>query len=65
MKNPYNADSPEWQLFEQITHSDHLAFAHMADSERYAGMAKKAREKAETYRAALVKLDPQYESKQS
>lgn len=55
-KNPYETDSPEWQLFENATSLEKQALAADADSERYMKVAVERRAKAQRYRDALEKL---------
>jgi hypothetical protein len=55
-KNPYNNDTPEWQLFENMQNNLVLVSTHLADAERSRIKATQAREKAERYRIALEKL---------
>lgn len=54
--NPYNRDTPEFDLWDKIKtlygKMDHALF----DAARYAKIAGELREKAETYEAALKKL---------
>lgn len=57
-KNPYNVDTPEWQLWENMTASEKLYLQYSIDAGRYTKMAAEAREKAAKYRAALDKLNP-------
>lgn len=55
-KNPYDSNTPEWQLFENAIGALRLECAYLNDVTRYQGMAKAAREKAALYQAALDKL---------
>lgn len=55
-KNPFGVETPEYQLFENATSNDSLVRSYTADVERYEGLRKKAREKAEAYWDAIEKL---------
>lgn len=55
-KNPYDANSPEWQLWENMQSSRLQASAFADDVTRYTQRAKEARKRAELYRVALEKL---------
>ena len=55
-KNPYDSNTPEWQLFENMASNEALAASAAADSERALRRGAEAREKAELYRVALEKL---------
>ena len=55
-KNPYDPNSPEWQLFANMQSNALLQSTHMADAERSMRKAEEARHKAELYRVALEKL---------
>lgn len=54
--NPYESDSPEWQLWEQMNHARHLADAYEKDSARYSAMAAKSREKFLKFKEVLHKI---------
>lgn len=54
--NPYEQESPEWQLFELAESAKHQASAFSADAERFQQKAKAAREKEERFRSSLKKL---------
>jgi hypothetical protein len=56
-KNPYEQESPEWQLFELAESADLQAVAFAQDAERYQAKAKQQREKAERFREVLAKLE--------
>jgi hypothetical protein len=56
MKNKYAQETPEWQLFELAESAEHAGNAFAADAERFQLKAKEQRDKAERFRAALVKL---------
>jgi hypothetical protein len=55
-KNPYASDTPEWQLWENMTGCLQTMRAYMADAERYTKMAADQREKAARFQVALKKL---------
>jgi len=52
-KNPYESNSPEWQLYENMVAQDHLIKAYTADIERYEQLRNKAREKMRQVRLSL------------
>jgi hypothetical protein len=56
-KNPYEQDSPEWQLWENMTSARLQSLAYARDAERYSKLSSETREKAERYEATLAKLD--------
>ncbi len=56
MNNPYEVNSPEWQLYENMAGLEMQASAAVADSERALKRAAEARFKAEKYRLALEKI---------
>lgn len=58
MKNPFDTNTPEWQLFENMKSSELLAVSQSGDAERYALLAAKSREKAGLFKEALTKLSP-------
>lgn len=55
-KNPHASDTPEWQLWENMTSGYSLAQAFAADAERYQKQSQAAREKGDKFKAALEKL---------
>lgn len=55
-KNPYSPETPEYQLFVNMVSQEQLVGTYIKDSERYLELSNKAREKAELYRNALIKL---------
>ena len=55
-KNPHDAGSPEWQLWENMTGAIRTERAYIADADRYTKMAAAQREKATAFEAALNKL---------
>lgn len=55
-KNPYQQETPEWQLYENMISAEALARSHAADAERYQRKSAEAREKAERFKSALDKL---------
>lgn len=55
-KNPHDADSPEWQLWENHRAQEHLIAAYTADIERYERLRSAAFAKRDAYAAALKKL---------
>jgi hypothetical protein len=55
-KNPFENDTPEFQLFENAVSADRQASAFNADVERYTYKAKEARERSERFVIALEKL---------
>lgn len=57
-KNNYPMGSPEWQLLENAISAEKCAMAFDADAERYRRMSAEQRQRAEAYRAALAKIDP-------
>lgn len=58
-KNNYPAGSPEWQLLENAISAEKLAMAYDADAERYRRQSAEQRQRAEAFRAALAKIDPE------
>lgn len=56
-KNPYNSDSPEWQLFENMVGAERLANVNYEDAHRSTQRAAEARAKADRYREALSILE--------
>lgn len=52
-KNPYEAGSPHWQLFESMISQRRLEQAFIADVERVQQKAQQARESGDAFRAAL------------
>lgn len=54
--NPYTLDSPEWQLWENMTSYLRRANAHAADAERSRESEQKSMESYRKYRDALEKL---------
>lgn len=56
-RNPYDPNSPEWQLFVNWQSKQNLAIAYAKDAERFQRMAEEARQSAEAYREALEKLN--------
>ena len=54
--NPYRADTPEWQLYENAKGSDLVAVELARDAERYIEQAQAARERAQRFWAALERL---------
>jgi hypothetical protein len=56
-KNPYDSETPEWQLWENMTSSARQSLAYAADAERYTKLSQAAREKSEKYRLALARLE--------
>ena len=55
-KNPHDAESPEWQLWENMRAADLAAAASQADAERSIKKTAELRAKADRYRVALDKL---------
>lgn len=55
-KNPYDTESPEWQLWENMKSSLLKSLAFANDAERYTRLSQEAREKSERYREALDRL---------
>jgi hypothetical protein len=55
-KNPYASDTPEWQLWENMTSQRSLSQTHASEGEAKMKMSQAAREKADRYEAALNKL---------
>lgn len=55
-KNPYSADTPEWQLWENMQSSYLQASAFAQDADRYTKKAGEARDKGDRFKAALGKL---------
>ena len=55
-KDPVEASTPEWQLWENITSARLAAISYEQDAERFTVKAQESREKAELYQAALAKL---------
>lgn len=55
-KNPYQIETPEWQLWENMKSSERQSLAFNADAERYLKKSQECREKSELYSAALKKL---------
>ena len=56
VKNPFSQHSPEWALYESLVGLEAQARAFQADADRNQLRATAAREKAELYRQALIKL---------
>ena len=56
-KNPYDPETPHWQLYENMRSNELLTVAYAADAERYTKLSQRAREKAETFKDALAKLE--------
>lgn len=54
--NPYNSDTPEWQLWANMTGALDLAKAHTADGDRAYKLAEAARVKAVKFEEALATL---------
>jgi hypothetical protein len=55
-KNPYEMDTPEWQLFERVTSEELKALSYAQEAEKATTRCGKAKEQAELYRTALAKL---------
>lgn len=55
-KNPHDAESPEWQLWENMRGAELAAAASQADADRSLKKASELRAKADRYRDALAKL---------
>lgn len=54
--NPYKQDTPEWQLFANMSHHLNLYRVYSEDSNRYLKMAEAQKETADKYKQALDKL---------
>lgn len=54
--NPYQNDTPEWQIFERVRSSELTAIAFDRDAEKMARQAAAKRTEADNFDAALVKL---------
>lgn len=55
-KNPYQTDTPEWQLWERAASLEAQSRAWDADADRLTQKAASARVQAAQYRAALETL---------
>lgn len=55
-KNPYDQDTPEWHLYENMMAHDAAAAGWAAESDALLKKVAIAKEKVETYRIALGKL---------
>lgn len=55
-RNPYQNDTPEYQLWENMTSSRLLAETYNNDAANYLQKSQAARERAELYQAAIEKL---------
>jgi cytochrome c556 len=55
-KNPYDPDTPEWQLWENMRGAERSERAYIADADRYTKMAAAQRQKAAAFKTALGKL---------
>jgi len=56
----YEMNTPEWQLHERVKSEISLYHTHMADSHKWEKKAVECRERAELFKAALLKLDPEF-----
>ena len=56
MSNPYHADTPLWQLHENMVSTDQAARAFASDAEQYAKRSQEVRDKADQYRKAIAVL---------
>jgi hypothetical protein len=57
MTNPYDADTPLWQLHENMVSAEHVARAYASDAERYTKRSLEMRDKADLYRQAIAVLN--------
>lgn len=55
-KNPHTSDTPEWQLWENMTSCYLQAQAYAADAERYQKLSQTSREKGDKFKVALERL---------
>lgn len=56
LKNPYDADTPEWQLAENVITNERLVEGSMSNARRLLDDAARKEAKAAKYRAAVAKL---------
>ena len=55
-KNPYEENTPEWQLFANMKQQEHLVNVYHDDVERYTEKRDKAAKMFDRYKNALDKL---------
>ena len=55
-KNPHASDTPEWQLWENMTSCYLLSISHAADAERFQKLSEAAREKSNKFKVVLERL---------
>lgn len=56
MKNPFNTESPEWQLFENMSTNHTLSVTYAKEAEEKMQTSAKAKHKRDLYVTALEKL---------
>jgi hypothetical protein len=55
-KNPYDQNTPEWQLWENMESSRLLSLTLAEDADRALKKSQDARERSQAYQVALEKL---------